>query len=348
MATDQAEHDDIAGAKATAEKIDDDHKTGVLAAVASAEARAGRIDEALKIAETLRVEPLDRATALQAIALAEGKAGQREAALRTLKEALELQVHTLAQEASRQQARVSGAILQAQLGDIDGALRAAASLGNAIEGGYSDRSNALQGIALEQAKKKDLEGALRTIGGIRDEGRRVAALVALGSDRAEAEDRIGARLCLTRARELFRTLPPGESRNSAEAEATGLEVELQVRGGDSKEALKTVRAIPSAYARGQMILDIARLQAKRGGNQAVIGTLKQAVEAADSMRDDKKDPMGVQTLAPQWMIFKGHLARQVAKALTQFGAVEDAQDWANRETDPYVRALLLLGIAEGK
>jgi RNA polymerase sigma factor (sigma-70 family) len=343
IACQQAQEGDLAGALRTAGAITDYQRDGALEAVARAQARAGDVKAAVRMAEGLKHQPLSRGGALEEIALAQAKAGDRAAAAESLREALRLQTSTLAREGDRNSARARVAVLQARIGDVPGALAGADALRTVRDGGAAARDEARRGIAVEQVRAGDLPGALRTIEGIPDLGTRPYALMSLATAQAEKGDRAAALATLRTARAGADSLQEAGQREACQWSV----VRAQLEAGDPEPALALVRTRPMSDQVVWVLLDVGRARLKAGDRAGAVVALRPAWDRAAALRDTNEDPMGVITLVPRWALMKGHLLREIAAALAAAGAADEARARAGRQETPYLRALALLGVAEG-
>jgi RNA polymerase sigma factor (sigma-70 family) len=341
VAAQQASDGDLPGARKVMAAMTTDQKDGALEAIAGAQAKAGDVKAALVTAEELRHQPLSRAGALKEIALAQAKAGDRAAAARSLQEALDLDVATLAGDDQKDAARARIAVLRARIGDVRGALQAAA----ALPGDDAEREDVVRQIALEQARAGDTRGALQTIDTIKDLARRAGALADLAAGRAEAGDAQAASAAVDRAAEAVRRIDDRSARAGLLAEIAGVRSRLDAQAGGWKAAREAARAL-EGRARVGLLLEIVRAQVKAKQPAEARATLDDVLALVAGMRDPREDPMGVRTLAPQWVLFKGHYARQATHLLAQLGQGKEAAAWAARQEPPYVKAMALLGAAE--
>jgi RNA polymerase sigma factor (sigma-70 family) len=335
IATQQASGGDVAGALRTAEAISDDQKDGVLEAAARAQAGAGDLKAALQMADRLKHQPLSRAGALEAVALAQAKAGDRAAGA-TLQEALRLQTATLAREGDRTAARASGAVLQARIGDVSGALACAAKLADG-------RAEALAGIAVERARAGDLPGALRTVDDLADPERKVAALTSIARTQLEAGNPAATRETLRAARTLADALKDADQKASCQWSI----VQEQIAAGDVEPAQALMRAHPKSAPVGWVALDVGRAHLKAGNRAAGVAALRQAWDVGAALQDRGENPMGVITLVPRWALMKASLLGQAAVALAAAGEERDVLARANKLEPPYIRARALLSVAVG-
>jgi RNA polymerase sigma factor (sigma-70 family) len=343
VASQQASAGDLPGARKVLAAMTTDQKDSALAAIARAQARAGDVNAALETADRLRHQPLSRADALEAIALAQAKAGHRDAAARSLQEALQLEVATLAGDDQKDAARARGAVARARIGDVRGALDAAA----ALPGRDADRDDVVRQIALEQARAGDTKAALQTLETIKDPARRARALTDLAAARAEAADGQAAAASLEKASEVASRVEDRPARADLLAEAAAVRTRLQAQARDWKAAREAAQAL-QGRARAGLLLDVVRAQVEAKQPAEARATLKDVLPLIADMRDDREDPMGVLTLAPRWVLFKGHLAWQATHLLAQLGQAAQAAAWAARQEPPYVKAMALLGAAEAK
>jgi RNA polymerase sigma factor (sigma-70 family) len=334
----QAEGGDIAGALRTTDTITDYEKDNALASVACAQARAGDVKGALRTADSLKHQPLEWASALEAIAVAQAKAGDRATAAANLREALRLDVSTLAQEDDRNTARARVAAALAQVGDVRGALASAADLKE-----DAARNQVLGKIAAEQVRAGDPQAALRTVAEIADAEARIGALRKVAAAQVETRDRAAALATLRTARDLADSLKDQGKRESCRWAVAG----AQVEAGDVRPALALVRSHPRDEGGGPMLLAVAEAQLASGDRAGAAATMRPAWDRAAALVDRNADPMGVLTLVPIWAIMKGHRLRQAAAGLAAAGEAEDAYARAAGQETPYFRTMALLGVAEG-
>jgi hypothetical protein len=341
VAAQQASAGDLPGARKVLAAMTTDQKDDALAAIAGAQARAGDLKAALATADKLRHQPLSRASALEDIARAQAKAGDRDAAARSLQEALELDVATLAEEDQKNAARARLAVARAGIGDVRGALEAAA----ALPGGDADREDTVRQIALEQARAGDTRGALQTVETVKDLTRRAGALADLAAARAEAGDGQAAAAAADRAAEAAARVEDRSNRADLLAEIAAVRSRLHAQAGDWKAARDAARTLGGRPRIG-LLLEIVQTQVKAKQPAEARATLEDVLSLVAGLHDPREDPMGVQTLAPQWVLFKGHYARQATHRLAQLDRGEEAAAWAARQEPPYVKAMALLGAAE--
>ena len=346
LAHEQAEAGDVTGARKTAAAITDDQRDSALAAVARAEARAGDAAAARRTTDGLRHQPLARATALEEVALAEARAGDKAAAAETLREVRRLYDATLADARNRNGARAGVAVLQARIGDIPGALRAAAGLESDKDSGYPDRVTALWGIAAEQVRQGDTAGAMATVREIPDGADRVRALLGLAEVQAERTDRAGAEETLQAARGIAAGLPAAGREDLLDG-TRAAEVRVRIAAGDRRGAVAAAEGIKGDRVRCGALVAAARAHLAAGDPKTARAVVGQALTAAGGFAEDGANAPGVVTLVPAWALVKGHMARQAAAVGGEAGGEEDVRRWAARERSPFVRAMALLGLAEG-
>ncbi|MDB5312427.1 MAG: tolB 1, partial [Gemmataceae bacterium] len=346
LAAQQAEAGDILGARKTAAAITDDQKDGAIEAAGRAEARAGDVEASRETADALKHQPLSRAGVLEELALAQARKGDRAAAAASLREALRLNDATLADAKNRNGARAENAVRQARIGDVAGALRAAAALDFDTESGYPDRAYALRHIAVEQAKQGDTPGSLKTLRDIPDDADRARALVGLAEAQAGGNDRAGAEKTFAAARDIAVSLP-GAGKADILDDIAAARAGVQVKAGDVTGALETARGMESDRSRCWVLLDVARAQANAGNLRAARVTLGQAMKAADGFPEGEENQGSVTTLVPAWALIKGSVVRQVASRVSEAGGGEDARAWAAGQRSPFIKVMALLGIADG-
>jgi RNA polymerase sigma factor (sigma-70 family) len=340
LASLQAEAGDIPGARKTAAAITDDQRDGAVEAVGRAEARAGDLAAAGRTADGLKHQPLSRAGVLGEIALAQAKAGDRKAATISLTESLRLNVATLADAGQREAARADAAVKQAQIGDVEGALHAAAGLD------AENRPRVLGSIAVEQGRQGDLPAALKTLGDIPNGDDRVQGLLDLARDRADAKDRAGAEKSLAALNNLVATLPAA-GRAGLLDDIRTVRASLQDSVGDVAGALETAATVKAERALGRVLLDVGRAQMKAGDRKGARATFERATKAADDYPEGTENQGGIITLVPAWALIKGGVVRQVAATMAEAGGEEEARVWAAGQKSSFVRVMAQLGIAEG-
>lgn len=346
LAQQQAEADDIPGARKTAAAITDDQKDGALDAVGRAEARAGDVDAAKKTADALKHQPLSRASVLAELALAQAKAGDRIAAAESLAEALRLNVTTLAEADSRNRARAENAVSLAKIGDIAGARKAAAGLDLNPESGRSDRVYALRLIAVEQVKQGDRPGAVKTLGDIPAVADRARAWLEIAEAQAEAADRAGAAESIQAARTLAESVPESARADLLE-DVMAVRAGVLVKAGDVKGAAAVADALKDDRSRCHALLAVARAQIKTGDRGPARVTLGRAMKAAGGIPEGQENQGGVMTIVPAWALIKGSVVRQLTAAATEAGGEADARAWAAGLKSPFVQTMALIGVAEG-
>jgi hypothetical protein len=294
----------------------------------------------------LRHQPLSRAGVLEELALAQARKGDRAAAAESLREELRLYDATLADANNRNGARAEVAVKQARIGDVAGARKAAAALEFDKESGYADRAYALRHIAVEQAKQGDTPGAIKTLRDIPAAADRARALVGLAEAQAGGNDRAGAEQTLATARDIAASLPAA-ARADLLDHIGAARVGVQIKAEDLTGALETARSLKSDRSRCWALLDLARAQAKAGDRKAVRAALGPAMKAADGFPEGEENQGGVITLVPAWALIKGSVVRQIASLAAEAGGEDEARAWAAGQRSPFVRAMTLLGIAEG-
>jgi tetratricopeptide (TPR) repeat protein len=156
-----------------------------LRGIAGAQAEAGRVGVALDTAAVITDGYL-RTNAWRQIAVAQARAGDREAAGKLLEKVRQAAALRNV-EPIRANTLIAAAEAQAQIGDVPGALKTAASVGNP-----RGQAEALRNITLVQAKRGDLKAAAATADAIADERIKAQALHGIAAARAEAGDRDGA------------------------------------------------------------------------------------------------------------------------------------------------------------
>jgi hypothetical protein len=304
--------------------------------IAAALARAGDLEQALKIAKemgseqdncleviahtqawfgdiagaVLTAKPIEqadaRADALAAIILAQAKAGDLKAARSTLDEVRALLAILQKAERARQPPR---AVFQPR-----------------------HRSDFLwPQIALTQLLIGDRDASLVTINSIDSDVAKAQALILLGENRNTAGKPVEAREFLVMAAKIGRQIIPdldrrGRVLHSAKDNTMRVIAHEQARAGDVKEALKTAESITKENEQDGALAGIAPAQAEAGD-------LKGALETIARIRDE---------------ISKGVALEGVANNLVQTGHEKDAVDLAAKQASPAHKAYALLGVVLGK
>ena len=171
-------------------------------------------------------------------------------------ESLLLKVATLADATQRDAARTDAVVRQAQIGDVEGALLAAAALA------ADDRMSVLRQIAVEQARRRGVAGAVKTHGDIRDGDARAGGLIDIAKAQLEGKDRAGAEKSLSAAAELAATLPATGKAELLD-EIGAVRTSMQVAAGDVAGAHDSAMAVKSFRARCGLLQEVGR---RRGGS----------------------------------------------------------------------------------
>ena len=295
-------------ARGAAGAIKDDPylRDAALRGIAGAQAEAGRFDVALDTASLIADDYL-RTGAWRQIAVAWARAGDREAAGKLLGKALQAVAAFKNVHLIRVEALIATAEAQAQIGDVPGALKTAASVEN-----LRGKAEALRNIALVQTKGGDLKGAGEITDTIADEKIKAQALRGIAAARAEAGDRDGALQTVAAIRDPY--LKAGAFRRIAMASAIvkdragtrgilkqALDAAMTIQGdnekadalggiamaflaaGDASEALRSVTLIENVFAgkpipevavhaRSEVLRAIAIAQAQAGDSQRALQT----------------------------------------------------------------------------
>jgi hypothetical protein len=174
---------------------------------------------------------------------------------------------------------IAGAL--ARFGDVDGAVRTAASLG-----AWADQG--LQAVAVAQARGGDPAAARRTADKIGQKDFRAEALLAVVSAQVKADQRDAARATLRQVRQLADELRK-ERANRPEGRGQAfpgglaqLETRIafaQERVGDTEGALRTAAALGLGLQTARALLDIATNQAESGKTADARATLRKAATA---------------------------------------------------------------------
>jgi tetratricopeptide (TPR) repeat protein len=227
------------------------------------------------------------------IAAIRGKSA-KDAAEATLREALPI-ADTLDERRvpGRNEALGIIAAAQAKAGDVEGALRTAASVENVKDETLRQTAGdakalVLLDIAAAQAEVGDVKGALKTAEGIKHSFEipsfKVSALARIAIAQAKAGDRAGAEHTFRQALETINAFRQ-RIRTPDEKFLLGgfVRISLQeiavarARAGDFKGALETAAAIEDEVTKADALREIAKLQAKAGDQAAARSTCVQAL-----------------------------------------------------------------------
>ena len=310
-------------AKGAAGAIKDDPylRDTALRGIAGAQAEAGRFDGALDTASLIADDSL-RTGAWRQIAVAWARAGDREAAGKLLDKVLQA---VASFKNVRVEALIATAEAQAQIGDVPGALKTAASIEN-----LRGKAEALRNIALVQTKGGDLKGAGETADTIADEKIKAQALRGIAAARAEAGDRDGALRTVEAIRDPY--LKAGAFRRIAMAPA--IMKDKAGRRGILKQALDTAATIQGENEKADALAGIALAFLAVGEASEALRsvTLIENVFAGKPIPD-----VAVNTRA--------EVLRAIAIAQAQSGDSQRAVQMAGSIPTPYMQASALAEIA---
>ncbi len=230
---------DVKGALEIAEKVSANRKDEVLLAVAHYQVKAGKVEEAARAAEKIG-GAAERAFLRVAIAGAQARAKERDAARKSLQEAMKLAQLIDAEGDGRSVVAGAVAEVQAEMGDADEARQTA---GAVPPGMWKDV--ALVRVVTAQARAGDAKGALQTAEAVEGEYRKGEAVQAVVS----AQLRSGA---LKAAQQTAATIPSVYWRVETLAEIA----KAQARSGDrAAAALSFKKASEEAGDEGANVRD---------------------------------------------------------------------------------------------
>lgn len=242
----QAEAGDTEGALRTAATIQrDPPKSWALRIIAIAQAKAGDIKGALKTAATIqsniyKASAFYKASALMEIAVAQVKAGDQDEAAATFQEALRIAA-TIQDNRRKTDALQRIAVAQAKVGDVKGSLETAAMI--RID---SSKASTLQEIAVSRVKAGDVKGAFQIAAIIQDESYKANALHDIAIAQAEAGD---VRSALQTAGAIQNSSTKGYALRRIAA--------AQAKAGDVKEALSWSANLESPLHKSHALLGVA-------------------------------------------------------------------------------------------
>jgi tetratricopeptide (TPR) repeat protein len=293
IAVAQIEAGDIKGGLQTAEDVSFNKKDWVLSAAARAQAAAGNVKEARQTAEKIGNDP----SLLAAIAAAQARAKDRDAAKKTLQEALKIagefsegnpdtgddgsrrggafgaiagvqaamgdvkearQTADALKEPWKSNALRSIATAEIKAGDVKGALQTA----EAIEGEYP-KGEVLKEVLTAQLRLGDLKEGQQTAAAIKSVFWRVVALTEIAKAQAKAGDRTAAVESFRKA--FAETGVEGGNVRDEEPGLGGLRnvalaliVRAQAEAGEEKEAIAWAAKQSNPLLKAQALLNIAR------------------------------------------------------------------------------------------
>jgi tetratricopeptide (TPR) repeat protein len=120
------------------------------------------------------------------------------------------------------------------------------------------------------------------------------------------------------------------------AQALGSIAELQARGGDIAGAVETAAALADDWVKAGTLARIGAEQARLGDARSALATFERAIEVA---RLISADTFGTPSRASSF----ARIARERARSGDALGAFL----WACAEESPFLRAHILVGVAEG-
>jgi RNA polymerase sigma factor (sigma-70 family) len=249
------------------------------------------------------------------------------------------------------------AVTLAEARDVKGAVATAGR----IRSGTANRALALAAVAIAQARGGDRDGAAKHLAAASEAAdlaeHKVFALTKVAEALATVGKTADARKTIAKipagqgqddARQVVATALAGRgdvkaARETAEAiedgylkgEAQKAIVTALIRARDLAGARKATGAISDDMGRCYALMELARGQAASGKKTAARQALKDALELADRLGDSRRF-RGVREAA------LAHVAGIRATA----GEAEAALEWAGKQTDPCVRAMARVRVAE--
>lgn len=351
----QVRQGDISGALTTFEKFGKDfQRNSLLSQIAVAQAKKGDTIGALKTADQVgRTKTNIRAQVLISVAGEFAKAGRTRDAATTFDEAIDataddpdsLRAPILSQIAVWQ--AVTGNPAASSL-TFEQALEAAGNL----EG--RSRTSSLRQIGVQQVKSGFLEWALQIADQIPEGHDRDILLSSIA--RAQAKKDIAS------------SLVTGEQIQNESVKDGHLSViaEKQAAAGDFQAAFETMEKIREDYWKSRTWRNLALLQFREAEDPASAKTsISKAVLAARNVEDESirinllasvaatQAKIGDQVGALQTVNsieidgYRGQSLSGIARTQAQAGGWEAALAWASQEGSPRVRAMALLGVAQG-
>jgi len=329
----------LAFVKFEGERAEDQRGKG-FSGVCFALAKAGDLDQALKIAAEMGKE---QDHCLEVIVVAQAGDGDIAGAARTAEK--------IQQDDIRADALSTIVRAQAKAGDLTAARSTLNELRKLVEKfqqGPIGRQSAfdprrqqrvpnfrldqLQArVALTQLLLGDQSGALVTVANIESDLGKAHALMQMGVNRMNAGKPTEAREMLLAASQAAQRAIPGARkaggpRQSEKTNQLFFIALEQAKAGDVTEALRTANTIPTDQKMDDALAAIAPAQAGAGD-------LKGALETAARIRDETSKATALDDLA---------------QVLARAGHEKDALDLATRQTSPAVKARVLLGVILGK
>jgi RNA polymerase sigma factor (sigma-70 family) len=325
------------------------HKDSRMIQVVEFQVEIGDLKAALKTVE-LDVSDMNHDTALSRVAACQARSGDLKGALETAEK-----IKTAVYKAD---ALRTIAVRLAEAGDTKGAVQAA----NRIADEVPTKCFALAAIASAQAKAGDRDGAARLLPAVRAAAARVQEKARFFGPMAVAEAEAAAGM----ADAAIKTV--GEIEDGiSHAEALQHVATTQAARGEIRGARQTAEAIPGDYHQGEALkhvvaalvrakdlpaaeklagsirhdmgrcyalLEVARAQAAAGRKDDARKTLEEAYKLADRLQNPDTRIKGVrEATLSHW-----------AEARAAIGDTDEALAWAEKQADPWVRAISRLGV----
>ena len=289
-----------------------------LVLVALARLEAGDIESAQRLASTIE-NSLPKFRVLCEIANAQLEAKQDDAARHTFREAQQL-----ANTAKLTKPLVHLVVLQAKLGDLQGAMAVVDTLDDpAIRIGIAKQ------VILWLAEKEQIAQAVSLVSRIRDDPHKDDTLRELAVFQAKAGE-IKAGL------DAARSLQQAYARSYAFREIAKVQFEKGNRDGAKAslaEALKATVNFPVGGGTNVILVqEVAAAQAETGDAEAARQTFLLALTTTESYPD---------------LSYRGQLAGNIAKAEAAAGLADAAAQWALKLPSPEMRVPALLGVVDG-
>jgi hypothetical protein len=241
--------------------------------VAQAQARAGKIDAALKTADALKELPLNRAVVLQEVAIALAKGKRKDAAEKIIVEARGL-IEQAIDPKRRSTVLASFAVDQAAAGDIAGGRQTLDSLNLATDASFLALKDGIYSrFAGEQTKWGDAAGAIRFAENLPDVSDRTHVLLQIAKTQIDLNELKSAQVTVKAAERHFADVSDGKDKD----ELSRSFAPLHARLGNPKRARAHLATVADAARFVMSACAVAQEHARAGQRDDAITTLRQAM-----------------------------------------------------------------------
>jgi RNA polymerase sigma factor (sigma-70 family) len=357
--------DDVLREAATAVRASAPPRSGVLEEIAAVQAQAGNKDAARKtFAEVFPIlqkaaevdEPHQKAIVLARLARAQHRAGERAAAKKSFAMAVQV-ARSITDINNTADALQLIARVQAECGDLAGARETASGVEPAFY-----RGQVLADIAIAQAVAGDVKGAIAEGRALGDPFHQTLFWLGIAEWWAGAKDKAQAVAALRSGRAALEKVS-----EVAQQPALLVRIALLEARVDSAEAARntydTAQALARQHRAGVMspdnfLLRLAVVQANQGNHDGAKKLLDEALRLSGT--EGGVDALAVHIALGEWQTAyraihgapwtetqRAEQLRTLAHAQAQSGDAGSAYAWAAKEAEPLVKAMALLGVAQG-